>query len=127
MTTELELDLRKRIEQHYLAQQELIRMQLEDYPTGDQLLMGTAVPDDRELSYDEVDYLLRTMLYRLNEISEQPKILYTAALDRFLNFLFKHSNVDVYVLVNMSMKYHETRVERTPAYERFEQAIKEFL
>lgn len=124
--SELDLELRKRIEQAYLAQQDEIRRGLSDYPTGDQLLMGTVTPDDRELTYDEVDYLLRSMLFRLNELRDQPRILYVASFNRFLNFLFKHSNVEVYILVDMSMNLNETRIERTPLYERFEQAIEEF-
>ncbi len=126
MTDELSLELRKRIEAAYLAQQDVIRRELSDYPTGDQLLMATVEADDRELSYDQVDYLLRTMLYRLNELDDQPRILYAAAQDRFLNFLLKHANIEVYVLVKLSMDFHETRTEHTEVFKQFEQAIEEF-
>jgi len=121
------MDLQLRIEQFWLEDQTRIHEGLEGQPTSDQLLMGMFDDVTRPLTYDELYYICKGMVIRLKELSDQPKILYKAAYERFAHFVFVHCEAEMLILLKNQMRNLDVIECETPTALLISEKIKEFI
>jgi len=119
--------IRDKIERFWLANQEELEAGLEDVPTADQLIMGMLDEIPRELTYDEVEFIVRKMIVRLTELQDQPKILYNAAFERFSKFVLSQCNVENMILAVNRAQHNEIRIVNTPSFDGILEVTKEFI
>ena len=118
--------IRDKVERFWLANQEELEAGLEDVPTADQLLMGMLEDIPRDLTYDEVDFIIRKMIVRLSELQDQPKILYNAAFERFSKFVLTQCNVETMIIAVNRTQHKEVRIANTPSFDAILEITKEF-
>lgn len=92
------IDLEKRIEKYWLAQQQEIQESLEDLPTADQIIMGIAELH-QQLEYDQIEYLGKQMVQRMDELRDRPKVLMDFALEKFSEFLINQCTVELMIIL----------------------------